>query len=373
YGIILNLIDFEKAFDSVHQESLWEILKYYGIPTKIIEIIKSLYEDAESCVKVNEEENTWFKIKTGVRHGCILSSLLFIIAIDWVLQKALTDQKLGIKLNHKQEIEDLDFADDIVLITDNTQKMQEKTDRIDTHSKSIGLKINAKKTNIMVVNENKFEDDVEIMVNNNKLAKAQEFMYLGSKISQSGDIIIEINNRIAKAAYALKALNKVWQNKGIPLKTKMQLYRANVIAVLIYSSETWQLTKQQQEKINSFDYICLRKILKINWTHKVSNAEIRERVKLPAVVQTMKKQRLRWFWHLIRMDRDRLAKQILQRKPQGGETRLGRPPTSWRETITRDLKEMGLIYDEAIQLARNKNEWDAFLLPIAPNGDWSNR
>ncbi|CAF0977286.1 unnamed protein product [Didymodactylos carnosus] len=73
------------------------------------------------------------------------------------------------------------------------------------------------------------------------------------------------------------------------------------------------------------------------------------------------------------MDRDRLAKQILQWEPQGGETRMGRPPTSWRETITRDLKEMGLIYDEAIQLARKKNESDAFLLPIAPNGDWSNR
>ncbi|CAF1379332.1 unnamed protein product, partial [Didymodactylos carnosus] len=140
-----------RAFDSVHQEPLWEILKSYGIPTKIIEIIKSLYEDAESCVKVNEEENTaWFKIKTKVRQRCILSPLLFIITIDWILQKALKDQKLGIKLNYKQEIEDLDFADDIVLIADNTRKMQEKTDRIDTRTKSIGLKINAKKTNIMV-------------------------------------------------------------------------------------------------------------------------------------------------------------------------------------------------------------------------------
>ncbi|CAF1430979.1 unnamed protein product [Didymodactylos carnosus] len=191
YGIILNFIDFEKAFDSVPQEALWEILKSYGIPTKIIEIIKSLYEDAESCVKVNEEANTaWFKIKTGVTQGCILSPLLFIIAIDWVLQKALKDQKLGIKLNYKQEIED---------------------------------------------------------------------------------------------------------------------------------------------------------------------------------------QRLRCFGHLIKLDRDTLAKQILQWKPQAGETRMERPPTSWKETITRDLKEMGLIYDKAIQSARNKNEWDAFSLPIAPNGDWSNR
>ncbi|CAF0980518.1 unnamed protein product [Didymodactylos carnosus] len=149
----------------------------------------------------------------------------------WKQNKSPKQFKRGIIVKLPKKGDLCDFADDIVLIADNTQKMQEKTDRTDTHSKSIGLKINAKKINIMVVNGNKFEDNVEIMVNNNKLAKAQKFMYLGSKISQSGAIMIEINNRIAKAAYALKALNKVWQNKGIPLKTKMQLYRANVIAV----------------------------------------------------------------------------------------------------------------------------------------------
>ncbi|CAF1425262.1 unnamed protein product [Didymodactylos carnosus] len=196
----------------------WRGITLLSIPGKVLCGI--LADRIRSAIeKVLREEQAGFR--PNRRQRCILSPLLFIIAIDRVLQKALKDQKLGVKLNYKQEIEDLNFADDIVLIADNTQKMQEKTDRIDTHSKSIGLKINAKKTNIMAINENKFGDDVEIMVNNNKLAQAQEFMYLGSKISQSGDIMIEINNRIAKAAYALKALNKVWQNKGIPLKTKI--------------------------------------------------------------------------------------------------------------------------------------------------------
>ncbi|CAF1227439.1 unnamed protein product [Didymodactylos carnosus] len=49
------------------------------------------------------------------------------------------------------------------------------------------------------------------------------------------------------------------------------------------------------------------------------------------------------------MDRDRLAKQILQWEPQGGETRMGRPPTSWSQTVSTDLKEMVLTYDEAIK------------------------
>ena len=39
--LIINLIDFEKVFDSIHRESLWKILRQYGIPTKIVNLIKA--------------------------------------------------------------------------------------------------------------------------------------------------------------------------------------------------------------------------------------------------------------------------------------------------------------------------------------------
>ena len=46
----VNFIDFEKAFDSIHRESLWCILRHYGIPCKIVTIIKMLYEAFKSKV-----------------------------------------------------------------------------------------------------------------------------------------------------------------------------------------------------------------------------------------------------------------------------------------------------------------------------------
>ena len=73
--IYINFIDFEKAFDSVHRDSLWTIMKYYGIPEKIVKMIKLLYEDTECTVSDGGKESTWFKIKTGVKHGCSLSGL----------------------------------------------------------------------------------------------------------------------------------------------------------------------------------------------------------------------------------------------------------------------------------------------------------
>ena len=63
----VNFIDFEKAFDSVHRDSLWLIMRSYGIPSKIINMVKALYADFECAVVDGHDTREWFKIKTGVK------------------------------------------------------------------------------------------------------------------------------------------------------------------------------------------------------------------------------------------------------------------------------------------------------------------
>ena len=48
--LVINFIDFEKAFDSLHRPSLWDIMKAYGIPAKIIRIVQLLYQEGECAV-----------------------------------------------------------------------------------------------------------------------------------------------------------------------------------------------------------------------------------------------------------------------------------------------------------------------------------
>ena len=74
--LIIDSIDFKKAFDSIHRESLWKILKLYGVPDKFINIFKTLYLNSSCCVKTSVGNTEMFDIKTGVRQGCILSSFL---------------------------------------------------------------------------------------------------------------------------------------------------------------------------------------------------------------------------------------------------------------------------------------------------------
>ena len=62
---LVNFIDFKAAFDSVHRPSLWEILKIYGIPRKMVTIIKNSYQNTTCAVKAEGSISTWFQIVTG--------------------------------------------------------------------------------------------------------------------------------------------------------------------------------------------------------------------------------------------------------------------------------------------------------------------
>ena len=71
--IYIAFIDFEKVFDSLHRESLWRILRHYGIPQKMVNVIKILYTDVQCQVACNSHMSDSFSIKSGVKQGCILS------------------------------------------------------------------------------------------------------------------------------------------------------------------------------------------------------------------------------------------------------------------------------------------------------------
>jgi hypothetical protein len=61
-NLIINFINFQKAFDSTHRISLWDLLKLYGFPIKYINIIKAFYADSKCCVKTDTGISEWFTV-----------------------------------------------------------------------------------------------------------------------------------------------------------------------------------------------------------------------------------------------------------------------------------------------------------------------
>ena len=76
----INFIDYEKAHDSVDGQSLWKLLRHYGVPVKIVSLIQCIYQDMGCRVVHTGQTSEKFQVKTGVRQGCLLSPFLFLLS-----------------------------------------------------------------------------------------------------------------------------------------------------------------------------------------------------------------------------------------------------------------------------------------------------
>ena len=258
--VYATYVDFEKAFDSLHRDSLWKIMRHYGIPQKLVKATQLLYTNFKSAVICENQLTEAFEIQTGVKQGCILSPFLFIMAIDWLMKTTTKGSQRGIRWTLMSCLEDLDFADDLSMLASRHRDMQGKLNDLQKNGEKIGLKIHPGKTKVM-----KARSSVEqpITLNGEDLEEVGKFVYLGSNIKADGDSETEVNTRIAKASYTFAGLKPVWAANKISTKTKIRIYKTNVLSVLLYACETWKMTKNISHKLEVFHNRCLRKLYKI--------------------------------------------------------------------------------------------------------------
>ena len=93
-----------------------------------------------------------FEVRTGVRQGCLLLLFLFLLVIDWVMRSTTAGRNNGIQWTLWTQLDDIDFADDLGLLSHNHNQMQDKTTHLATTSAAIGLRINMRKTELMKIN-----------------------------------------------------------------------------------------------------------------------------------------------------------------------------------------------------------------------------
>ena len=229
---LLVFIDFKAAFDSVNRETIWRILESHGLPPKLIQVLRAMYTETFSTVRVYNSLSKPFAIVSGVRQGSILAPFLFNLVIDWAMHEATEKQLLGIALDDM--ITDLDFADDICLLDDNIADAQTLLDLVTEAAAKGGLEINTSK--------NKFcsacpED--QMTCNGKPIEKVDSFTYLGSNLQLDGDVSHEVRTRLGKATGRLKQLDKLWKQRSIPPRIKSKVYKACVQSVMLYGCESW--------------------------------------------------------------------------------------------------------------------------------------
>ena len=115
-------------------------------------------------------------------------------------------------------INNLRFADDIVLIAENPEDLQTFFDKLFTASSDYCLKINIQKTEVPVISKRK--QIINININNNKLNQVENFVYLGGTIAEDGTCGEDIKARVCKAGAVFQRPNNIWTSKNISKQTR---------------------------------------------------------------------------------------------------------------------------------------------------------
>lgn len=344
-------IDFKQAYDSIHRDSLWLIMKQFGFPNKLIRLTKMCVEGSEGRVRIGKLETVDFEIKNGLRQGCVLSPMLFNLTLEKVVREVTNSTNKGVMMlteGNERNIQLLAYADDVVIFGKSAQEIERTCQPFIETAHKIGLLINQSKTKIMKVSKNSDNSNNNIhKICNMDIEKVSEFKYLGTTLHCSNNTTIELQKRFQAANKCFYALKKFLKSKNISRKTKIRIYKTIIRPIATYGCETWPLTKVMEHKLQIFENSVLRRIsgpfydAEENRWKRRSNQELLGYISQP-ITSYVKKSRARWAGHVMRAHSSEPAQIALVGDVAGGKRKRGRPKKRWKDCFEESLVEMNL-------------------------------
>lgn len=342
--LYVAFIDYSKAFDSISHISIWDALKMSNVDHKYINIIKNIYENSTSKVKL-ETRGDPIKIERGVRQGDPLSPKLFIAVLENIFRNLDWTQK-GIKIDN-QRFNHLRFADDIVLMAETHKELEYMIDSLHQESTKTGLEMNASKTKLMT---NSFKYPITVQGKN--IEYVNNYIYLGKQVS-----FTKTNNEEEVERRINITWKKYWSLKEIlkgnySLKMKRIVMDTCLLPCLLYGCQTWVFTNKIKQKIRTTQRAMERSILKIRKIHKISSEIIRKRTKLMDALTQALTLKWRWAGHISRYSDNRWTLQATKWKGPAGKRRVGRPNRRWADDIVQ------IAGKDWMTLGKNREAWN---------------
>ncbi|CAI5466594.1 unnamed protein product [Closterium sp. Yama58-4] len=146
------LVDFQKAFDSVSRDFLFQVLRRMGFPVRYVGWVEGLHENTTTKLLVNGWLGEGMDVVSGVRQGCPLAPYLFLCAVEPLAQE-VEREKLGLSKDG-QQLGYLGYADDTTLVLQGKKQIVKAEEILDNFEKAVGLATNKGKSVILPLGEN---------------------------------------------------------------------------------------------------------------------------------------------------------------------------------------------------------------------------
>jgi hypothetical protein len=246
-GLALLFLDQEKAFDRVDHEYLYKCLERFGIPSYLISWIKILYKNPTANVSTNKTLGPTIDLRCGVRQGCPLSPLLYIISLEPLacfLRNDTAYQGLSVRYHSTDKtFQSLRFADDTCLVLQGQNDLAEVEGALSVYEHASGAKINSSKSELLPLGNS------DISTWNTQITKLQpdaEVRYLGAKIGNSVNTPNIWSSHLAKLNTHLLMTLQL----GLPLQVRVQAAQTFLTSQVRYTMTFTELPRSSEQAIS---------------------------------------------------------------------------------------------------------------------------
>ncbi len=226
---IICLIDFQKAFDSVSWSFLYKTLDALNFGENLQRWVKLLYNNTSSCVTNNGYSSAFFSVERGVRQGCPVSPLLFIIVAEMLSQKIRGDNSIKGIIVQETEFKISQLADDTTLFVGDTVSLNNVFILLDKFSLVSGLCLNRKKTQVLCMGM-----DGLALPQLGCRHIDESFKTLGIWFSADRELMDSLN--FTACLDKLKCLLNIWKQRDLSLKGKVTILKTLAVPKLVYLS-----------------------------------------------------------------------------------------------------------------------------------------
>ena len=107
-----------------------------------------------------------------------------------------------------------------------------------------------------------------------------DFIFLVSEIPADGDCSHEIKRCLFLGRKVMTNLDSILKSRDITLPTKVRLVKAMVFPMVMYGFQSWTMNKPKCQRIDAFEVLCWRKLLRVPWTARRYNQSILKEISL---------------------------------------------------------------------------------------------